>query len=176
MATLPNPHAWVAGDDATSGNLQTLTDAINFLKDPPRCHAFQNSAQSPASGTSFVAVTLDSETGEVDTDAMHSTVTNTSRFTAVTAGRYRFIGQVAFTNNATGIRAAGLRKNGTTVFAEQTHASAGTVTHYEQVVDEVLLSVGDYVELVCWQTSGGALALVTGAVATFMHAVWASVS
>lgn len=174
MATLPNPHTWVAGDDATSGNLQTLTDAINFLKDPPRCHAYKSAAVQTLTTAVVAGVTFDLE--EVDTDTIHSIVTNTSRFTIVTAGRYRFFGQVTFASNATGTRAVGLYKNGTGTapIAATRLAPANGATHIQQVADEILLGVGDYIELGAIQTSGGNLDVQTGSGTTFLHAVWVS--
>ena len=172
MATLPNPHTWTAGDDATSTFLQTLTSAINFLTDPPRCHAYHNSAQTLTTAT-FTSVTLDSE--EVDTDGIHSTVTNTSRFTAVTAGRYLFIGQISYAAGATGYRLARLLKNGGATPAAYNYAlNIGASAMGIQVVDEILLGVGDYVELQGWHNQGANLALIAGAGATFLHAKWVS--
>lgn len=171
MATT-TPHTWTASEIATSTNLQTLTQAILDVQSPKRCHAYQNVGQVVATAAT-TAVTLDSE--EVDTDAMHSTVTNTSRITCVTAGRYRFIGQVAYPSNATGYRSALLRKNGSNIAISQAQAANGA-SHYQQVVDEILLAVGDYVELFATQSSGGNLTLIASASSTFLHAAWVSTS
>jgi hypothetical protein len=148
-----------------------VRDAINFLIAPPRCHAYQSVAQTLTTGTTGAVVTFTSE--EVDTDGIHSTSSNTSRFTIVTAGRYRFIGQVGFASNATGQRGAFLQKNGTRVTTTRHQATNG-VSHYQQVTDEILCSAGDYVELLAMQSSGGNLDTVAGSNETFLHAVWVS--
>jgi hypothetical protein len=174
MATLPNPHTWTAGDDATSGNLQTLTDGINFLKDPPRARAYQSAATTLTSGAAQVALALGSEDVDgVQGDNLHSTVTNTSRMTIVTAGRYRAIGQVTFVANATGYRTVALFKNGSTVAATRLQAGP-TVTHFQQCVEEILCAAGDYIEVAAAQSSGGNLDTVAGQTSTFLHVVWVS--
>ena len=173
MATVPSPRTRAAAEIATAAHMNSeVRDAINFLIAPPRCHAYQNAAQTLTTST-FTSVLLDTE--EVDTDAIHSTVTNTSRFTIATAGRYRFIGQIDFASNASGYRIARLTKNGSgTAIANNYAISVGAAAMGVQVVDEILCAAGDYIELQGWQNSGGNLALVAGAGGTFLHAVWVS--
>ena len=86
-SSLPGvPHAWVANDDATSGNLQTLTDNINYLRGVPVASVWSSANISIPNGGTGAVLTWDSE--EFDTDSVHSTVTNTERFTIVTPGVY----------------------------------------------------------------------------------------
>jgi hypothetical protein len=73
------------------------------------------------------------------------------------------IGQVAFAQNATGIRGIQIRLNGSTLLASNfvvafTGASTDVmaVTHYN-------LAANDYVELLAYQNSGGALNASLGA-------------
>lgn len=117
--------------------------------------------QTISTGTETV-VTFNGES--IDTDGFHSTSTNTSRFTIPSgkAGKYLFIFSGTFAANATGVREVYAYKNGL----------AGTLltqgTNINSVTNNVLsiqcsficdLAVGDYVEMVVWQTSGGNLAL-----------------
>jgi hypothetical protein len=84
-----------------------------------RCAVFNNAAQSVA-GSSFVTLTFNSE--EIDTDASHSTVSNTSRLTvpANQGGVYLVMASTNF-GPVPGGSTAGhwlrLLKNGTTVVA-----------------------------------------------------------
>lgn len=173
MATLPAPHTWTAGDDATSTNLQTLTDALAFLIAPPRCHAYRSAAVQTLTTGTLTAIGLDAE--DTDTDSMHSNVTNNSRITIVTSGRYRIFAQATFATSATGYRTVGVYKNGSANLLFATRYQAGpTVTHIQQASDEALLTAGDYIEMHCVQASGGNLDVQTGSNATFLHAVWVS--
>jgi hypothetical protein len=169
VATLPAPHTWVANDDATSTNLQSLTDALNFMLAPPRCRAYQSVAQTLTTGTTGAVVTMTSE--DIDTDGIHSTSTNTSRMTIVTAGRYLVVAQTCFVSNATGHRDVRIMRNGTRMATSRGQATNGQ-DHYQQCVDEVLCSAGDYIEMLASQGSGGNLDTVTGSANTFLHVVW----
>ena len=167
---ITTPYVFTAGDDATSARLNTRSSAISELQSPPRCRAYQSAAQTLTTAVS-AAVTLDAE--DIDTEAIHSTVTNNSRMTIVTAGRYRVMAGVTFSSNATGYREVLVKKNGTTVFyirSATTSAGAPCLT----TTDEVLCSAGDYIEMYALQTSGGNLNLGTGSSATWLHVVWCS--
>lgn len=170
MATLPNPHTWVANDDATSTRMQSLTYGIDFLLAPPRCRAYQSTLQTLTTGTAAV-VTMTSE--DIDTDGIHSTAVNTSRMTIVTAGRYRVIASVAFASNATGLRRVRILRNGSTIASTQLQAVNGSTTSM-QCVDEVLCVATDYIEMDATQSSGGNLDTAVGTASTFLHVVWVS--
>lgn len=123
----------------------------------------QTAAQSLANNT-LVAINFDAE--DLDTDNAHSTVSNTSRFTAPYAGWYRAGGVVWFAGNATGLRYARWLVNGAEV--------NGSLTGYNTVPNAssigitlpstlIFLNAGDYLEMGASQTSGGALnTLVSG--------------
>lgn len=99
-------------------------------------------------------------TEDYDDDGMHSTVTNTSRLTAVRAGRYQLDGAAGFVSNATGRRGAQFAVNGTAINASQTLLAAFTSAGGIDVPCRgvvVTLAVGDFVELQAFQDSGGAL-------------------
>ena len=164
------PTAAVAGQAARAGvQFNTLAAQVAFLLDPPSVFAFQNVSQSTATGV-ITSITMDSEA--TDTDNVHSLVTNTSRLTIVTAGRYRVVGSLLWNANATGLRAVKLLKNGVSFATTQTVAN-GTQLGYMQVCDEIICAVGDYLELAGVQTSGGALSTGGGSDSTFIKARWA---
>jgi len=130
---------------------------------------------TPASGSTFVGVKLSKsaaqslsnntgtkitwDTEDYDTDAFHSTSSNTSRITVPSgkAGKYRITATGSFANSATGQRYLAFYKNGTMIlvfsrlggFSSFDTAACGTI--------DVNLSVGDYIELEAFQNSGGAL-------------------
>jgi hypothetical protein len=132
---------------------------------------------TPASGTTFVgagcmlgtsittsnttdtAITFSSEL--YDTDNIHSTSSNTSRFTVPTGkGGYWLVcfnATFAYVNT-TGYRQIRLAKNGTITGAEPAPAmpaNAGEETLGAAMV--LSLSAGDYIEMYTWQNSGGNL-------------------
>lgn len=121
--------------------------------------AYNSTTQSIASGSgdTHTAATLNSE--EFDTDGFHSTVTNTSRMTVPSgkAGKYRVRGMAFFEANATGIRSVCIAKNGTKLRGSATRTlvpgSTGGISVWGEWVGD--LAVGDYVELMVYQTSGG---------------------
>lgn len=180
---VPTPHTWTAGDDATSVNLQTVTDAALYLlgsatstgAKKPLCVLRQSVAQSLANNA-FTSITFDVE--DVDYDNGHSTSSNTSRYTAQTAGWYLASGAVSFTGNATGGRLVQLAVNGSAV--NGTEVGFGTVPnsgHLELVTAAklVYLNVNDYLELQAWQTSGAGLnTFLSGAVFPMLNLEWRS--
>lgn len=121
--------------------------------------AYNDAVQSIPNNTD-TALTLNSE--EYDTDTIHDTATNTSRATVPTGkgGKWRIhYHTAASTASATGIRVAFLRKNGTTRIrgsnARVVGSTAVNVT-LEGGADIDLLAT-DYVEVIVFQNSGGAL-------------------
>lgn len=183
MGTVPTPHTWTAGDDATSTALQTVTDgdlyalgsATSGGSRKPLARLNQTAAQTLADATG-AAVNFDTEV--VDYDAGHSTTTNTSRYTAQTAGYYMVSGAVGFVGNATGSRLAWLAVNGTAVNGSE--VGFGTVPnngHVEITVPATLvyLNSGDYVQLFAYQTSGGNLnTFLSGVIQPIMLVLWVS--
>lgn len=128
----------------------TVRDDLEWLVDRPGC-AVYNSATQNVSTSSNTTLTAGSEL--YDLDSMHSTVTNTSRITATTAGKYRMNGVVEWDSDATGRREIYLLVNGSTAHVVSVAAavSGGTQT-FEKILT---LAAGDYVEVRVWQNSGG---------------------
>lgn len=117
-----------------------------------------NSAPISVNNNTPTILTMDSEL--FDTDTYHSTASNTSRLTAPRAGYYLAMGQITWAANATGLRLAAIFVNGLTVASAPVQSEVpgyAADSLFQQVQGVVLLTAGQYVELDCQQTSGGAL-------------------
>ena len=113
------------------------------------------SAQTISDNTS-TAVNFDQE--DFDTDGMHDNVTNNTRLTAKTAGKYIIVGILSFLNtNAAGARGAKLRINGATVIAQQNQQPDSTNDDHDLQVSAIYnFAVNDYVELIASLDAAGA--------------------
>ena len=115
---------------------------------------YHDAAQSiPNSTTAYLA--FNSE--RWDTDAIHDIVTNNSRLTCKTAGRYLIITQVEWAYNSTGERQIKIMLNGATVIG---HASQQAPVSYclrLALATIYNLAVNDYVETQVYQSSGSSL-------------------
>lgn len=158
VLAVPAPPVRAAGSRLTSAIYGSdVTDGITFLANPPLFEAYQSAAQSIAN-TTIVALGMDTEV--TDLYDGHSTVTNNSRYTPVVAGWYWVVGTYGFAANATGNRFALIYKNGAAVKLGQCGGSAPTAanTGVEQVGALVQCNgTTDYVEVMAFQGSGGAL-------------------
>lgn len=122
---------------------------------------FRTTTQS-INSAAFTAISFDSE--EYDTDGYHEGVTNPTRLTVPATGVYLVTGSFGWsTASATGSQIL-IRSNGTNYLSNSAiptgHVSnAGSMTTSRIVA----LSATDYVELIAWQNSGGALLVQTAA-------------
>ncbi len=147
-----------ASQTATASSIAQRDAAGQLIGFVPQCRVYNSVALTVATGTN-VALTFDSE--RADNDNLHSTTSNTSRLTAARAGLYLITGSVEWAANATGIRMAAIRLNGTTLLATtQTPPCTGGVDTAQVVSTLYQLAAGDYVELIGYQTSGGNLNVV----------------
>ena len=124
----------------------------------PSARVYNNAAISINNDTA-TALTFNSE--RWDTDEIHSTVTDTGRLTCKTAGIYTLNGHVAFAGNSTGNRYILIQLNGSTNLAIHRHAPGTSGESRMSISTVYSLAVNDYVELLVWQNSGGALNVVT---------------
>lgn len=172
MATIPSPPTFTVQQKLTAALMNTnVRDAINFLTAPPLCVLTHSATQTLTTAT-VTPIVFDTEA--TDTDGMHSTASNTSRITAVTAGYYLVAGHIPFAANATGGRHGWLSLNGTTTriaWASATSVTAATITSLA-MSGAVFLNVGDYVELMGYQTSGGNLATDITTGSARLTALW----
>lgn len=163
MTAVPVTRTFVAGEVVLDTHFNTnIRDVLNFLLAPPIFKGRQTVAQTLTTAVDG-PITLDAE--DVDSAGGHSTVTNTSRYTAVYAGWYFLGGGVGFATSATGLRLCRWRVNGTLINDSDTMwPGIGTASaRYPARGTMVFLNVGDYVEIVGQQTSGGNLLTVVTA-------------
>ena len=122
------------------------------------CALTQTSAQSLATSTD-VAITFNAET--FDTDAFHSTSSNTSRITipAGLGGYYRFYFTIGLNAQTNGRRMCSLRKNGTDKIytVETSNLGAEYVNPTLTDTGTVSLVATDYLECVYYQDSGSTI-------------------
>lgn len=160
MATVPVMRTWVAGELVTAAFMNSnIRDLGNFTLARPMAVLRQAAAQSIPNIT-WTGVLLDTE--DLDRDAGHSTSSNTSRYVGKTPGWYLAPYTMCYAANATGSRWARIRTNGTDAVAttpgRDSRPSAGAVDTSMSGVGFVYLNgTTDYVELVVFQSSGGAL-------------------
>lgn len=135
----------------------TVRDDLEWLaRNKPHCRVYNSAAQSIPDVT-HTAITFDTE--RVDVGGLHSTVSNTSRITVPSGGDgwYSIGGGLEYAAvNTTGIRQAEIKLNGSTIIAIQ-QVPAANIVQQCNVSCFWQLAAGDYVELVAFQSSGGAL-------------------
>jgi len=98
-----------------------------------------------------------------DTSGFHSVASNTSRLTvpAGQAGQYAIAGHFGWDNNNTGDRGIAIRLNGGDFIAVLMKKAKQGDTDALSIATVYNLAVGDYVELMVEQESGGSLACET---------------
>ena len=118
-------------------------------------------ADQTISNNTWTNLSFNSE--QYDTDTIHDNVTNNSRLTCKTAGKYLIIGRVWWEQNNTGHRLMLIRKNGGTIIADFNIDPPSDANNYcmMQICLIENLSVNDYVELRVCQDSGGNLDILT---------------
>ena len=121
----------------------------------------QSAATTSISNNTNTTVLFDTE--EFDTDAYHSTSTNTSRITipAGKAGKYAINSAFFFQEAANGARVLNIYKNGSNYARSQ--MPPNSVSQIAVTLNLVMdLAVNDYIEVVVFQNSGGSLNLYGG--------------
>jgi len=147
------PASW--GDNVRD-NLQTLSA-------PPGCIVSRTATQSIA--TSAETAIQFNAADIRDTDNYHDTVTNNTRMTVPSGfgGLYRLTAVVSWDVGATGVRSLFYKISaGASVLSDQSLNQGASFAGWNSFSREILLSVGQYVEVTGFQTNGGALNL-TGA-------------
>ncbi|MEV0616206.1 hypothetical protein AB0I81_23025 [Nonomuraea sp. NPDC050404] len=158
MATVPNPRTWTVGELLTASKLNTdLRDGLNFLLSPPLASLIKGNSQS-IPNNSTQTVTWVSE--EIDRDGGHDNVTNNSRYTAQSAGWYKFTLTQTWNFGTTGIRQSIIRKNNTTNLIVHLYVPIGGGGGASGALSGIaFLAVSDYLEVRAFQDSGSALDL-----------------
>jgi hypothetical protein len=117
-----------------------------------------NGVGTTVANNTNTALSWDSEVW--DSNAFHSTATNTSRITIPTGlgGTYQFNASLLWQNSAVGTRYIGIRKNGGgTVFFGGINAGVATSNPASTVTRILTAAAADYFEIMCFQNSGGNL-------------------
>lgn len=139
--------------DSTFGQLKTAAYG---------CMLNRTAAQTITDATdTVITFPSGSVTEELDSDGLHSGVTNSARITIPAGGDgvYLIGGNVRWETNSSGVRVLWAEYNGSagtgTVISESRIAPSGSATQTSQLVFTVyLLASGDYVTLNVRQTSG----------------------
>lgn len=151
--TIHNP---ATGTVAPAAWGDVVRDDLEFLVDPPTCSVFDSAGDTVGNDT---VTTLSADSENFDNDAMHSTVTNDSRITVQTAGRYEFYARVNFQADTTdGRRVIQLRLNGTT--ATTLISTRSVVDGNSQTISgsmKQVMSAADYMECRALHTAGNNL-------------------
>lgn len=127
-----------------------------------------NSLNISIANATATAVTLDTE--RFDTTDLHSTASNTARFTLPVAGVWEVGCSTQWAANATGSRRTSIRLNGATYLADARVFAGATDTPAQTVSTLYRVAATDYVECVVEQNSGGALNVL--ATANMSPEVW----
>jgi hypothetical protein len=125
------------------------------------CRVYNSAAISHTTSGTFQALTFDSE--RFDPSGMHSTSSNTSRITVPRAGKYLIGATIRFALSATGARQVRLRVNGATTIAQCNTAAYSGLEMVLNISTVYQLAANDYVEVLAWQDTGGALNLQASA-------------
>lgn len=161
MASVPSTGGGFGTGTVNTSDLNTkLVDPVNFLLNRPAAQLYSAAVQS-IPNTTATALTFDTERFDSDPSGAggHSTSVNTSRYTAVYAGEYRVTVRYTYAANATGFRAVSIGVNGTGLPDTLAFGPtpSGALSQHVSTTGLVFLNVGDYVEALAQQTSGGGL-------------------
>lgn len=184
MATIPVYTTFTAGTILTAAQLNTqVVTAGNFWLARPYCDVENTTGPNLATG---VALLLPWDTENEDNDAMHSTVSNSSRVIFQTLGAFRIhyyvrVGvpgtvwtsgvQINLRLNAAGASGGGSSLSTTTYNPTDSHGSSNT--QVERVVMYRALNVGDYYEVfVTGSFTGAAPGIQTGNRVSGTTAMW----
>ena len=163
MPTIPYAaQTWTDSvSDVSAARMTVIENGIKELSYAPAVRAYHNANQSITSSTA-TALALNSERFDQvanAADTMHDNTTNNSRLTCRYAGVYLITGTIQYAANATGSRDARIRLStgSTTIGFARVLNTGGTNDCIVTVSTLYSLAVNEYVELLAWQDSGGAL-------------------
>ncbi|MEE4546781.1 hypothetical protein V2S66_33055 [Streptomyces sp. V4-01] len=174
--TVPSPPTETPGIYQTSAlwNAQ-VRDLNNFALGAPVFAGYASSSQSIPGSNAMTALTLDTE--RFDLDGGHSTVTNTSRYTATVPGTYFVIATVGWSANATGDRRLQVGLNGAAVIGSGVSFDPSQVVLCGMQTSAFVTMNGstDYVEAMAAHTAGTTLSTTGGGVfAPSLCVLWIS--
>lgn len=123
----------------------------------PCCRVTHDATNQSIPNATYTAITFPTE--DYDTDGMHDVVTNNTRITIRTPGRYLITGALNIVGGTGGnFRAGRIFKNGVggTVIGSHDNRPDATTLSLD-IVTVALLAAGDYIEFGYYQDSGGAM-------------------
>jgi len=156
------PRTLIAGTPENINDVQDNFTAIQteFNASWPQCRVTNTAAQSIPNNTG-TAITFDTEQIDQGTASsnMHDIVTNTSRIVCRVAGLYTISATLPFVVNGTGLRLAYIRLNGTTSTPGTQVIQPPNAGFLTTIALSTIyrLAISDYIELMGFQSSGGAL-------------------
>lgn len=181
--TAPVMSTQTPGNFITSSLWNAQVAALgNFLLAPPRFMGYNSTAtQSVINGGSGTLTAIQLDSSQFDSEGGHSNTVNNTRYTCQVAGLYKIDGRVSFSGNTTGSRGAGWTVNGTStgLALGAGNTSATTPVNVGMTVacaGYQYLNVGDYVELVGYQTSGATLTVQSTFYACVLSLLWVASS
>jgi len=126
-------------------------DLLSETEDDVSCKVTKSANQSIPNSISTI-VTWNQE--DYDTDGMHDNVTNNSRITIKTAGKYSVMAQFEWASNSTGKRIIDIMKN-SVALGKANYLASGSSQHTISFVGD--FAVDDILEIRVFQDSGGSL-------------------
>jgi hypothetical protein len=157
---------WFAGDSEGNGlgdfnknaNALRCNALSSSINDCIGARVYNSTAQSIPNATSTV-VTFNST--YFDTDGMHDPLgANPGRLTATTKGKYIVTANIGLDANAVGTRSVGIKLSNSTFVAIQSWAGFTGDSNIVSVTATISMNVGDFVEAIVYQASGGTLGTV----------------
>jgi hypothetical protein len=174
--TVPTSITEVPGNFITGAWQNAQVKALNdFLTAPPVFWGYATTTQSIVNSNVMTSLNLDTEI--LDPDGGHSTVTNTSRYTATVPGLYLVFGSVGWANTSGGDRRIQIALNGASIIGSGVSMDPSqAVLHGLQTTSFVTLNgTTDYVEVQAAQASAGALLTnASGIFSPSMRVLWIS--
>ena len=158
----------------STGQVLTADTTVSPYKvkwDTPAAAAFKGCRLTFSSGVTVASstnVTVNWDVETFDTDAFHSTSSNTSRITipAGLGGKYLVVAKGLLENAAEGLSIIRLYKNGSQVFTIDMYKWNGGYTH-TTLTDIIDLVATDYLEIVWFQNTGSSGTLQAGQTTSF---------
>lgn len=162
------------------GSYQILSSDLNsywtndlvWLNTAHGCRIYKTGTPPTCPNNGTLIITYDSEFWNSDSNAFHSTSSNTDRITIGTGfdGKYDFTGSIAWNVATGGYRQVNLLQNGATVaFSQIAAASTGECTQNFSF-SGIVAAANDYFQIQVKQTSGSGLTVLTSAT----YSTWVS--
>jgi len=136
-------------------------DLLSETEADVSCKVTKSANQTISNSTSTI-ITWNQEV--YDTDGMHDNVTNNSRITIKTAGKYSVMAQFEWASSSTGKRIIDIMKN-SAVVGKANYLSSGNSQHTISFIGD--FAVDDILEVRVFQDSGGSLDFLASGITYF---------